>query len=972
MPDYDKELVKREVAAICAHYLGPAVTQGSRMSWRCPECGKEKLQASLKEGCAGCWNEECPLPTSTDAIGIIAHFEQIDPRGRGFLEVLKKGYEILGLESEPQPRKSPGPSRNGSRESNGARGARRRREEARTEAGASRPGWEAGSSRSSAEHSHARTAVELHEELITGEVVDDELSAQECVERPVEAYTTLGTGLRGPAEAYTVEPKDAPADLRDAVYSALLRMCPPMERDLRFWKSRGVGRDTVAAGRFGSITKERTRAAVRELRDRFGTEALLSVPGFSRKPWGLAFTLTDDYALIPYIDEDSNITTIEGRYTGDDPKKLKKRKYVALYGAEPRLYVFPGFYPDQLEAFCEGPICAIVAAQHNIAVGAIKGFRNYKSPGRDGGVLPELEGVDFAGRRIPYIPDVDDPPKQEVLKAAPEAARWLVERQNGRGALIGVPEGKDLDEWLLKLPRSSRRASFTDLIARAIPLDRVLSENGAPEGKSPQDDRSEAGPDEQSSAGTGEVPAEVPGEDGPGGELKRPDSPGAGESEAPGEPAGEEGVEGSASEPVPDGGEAEDELRAKAERLRALFEEVYEKVLSACPLVEQHRPFWEEIGVPWELCERGGFGSMSHQRARELLRRLKGRYGAEALAQLPGFHSSGPGSLSIAFSGSYALVPYRDREGRLCALEGFPVGEEEGGRREPVFAALPGDHLYVFAAGRPEDAEAICEGTLSALKAISCGVNAASLRNAGAHRPAPGAGTLPELAGTDFGGAEVLYVPHLGEPPHQRVMAAAPRAAELLIQRHGGLARIVADNLDGLPLGEWLMQQGESLEERRAVFERLAEQAQTLDEAADAAGVKRTRKPPAGGAKSEGGEPEPGPLNLLPKEARRRLPRKTATVPLTLDEGVVGMITSLVCLPLALLFVRLASALVGGRAGGFSDPLSGPLLEGVSSLLAMGPQAAVLFTLCAGLYAAAKRRSFRAGRRKMLTGEIKE
>lgn len=970
MPNYDKELLKREVGAVCAHYLGPAGASGTRLVWRCPDCGKEKLEASLKEGCAGCWNEECPVPTSTDAIGIIAHFEQIDPRGRGFLEVLKKGYEILGLEPEAQHRRPAGavrPSRNGARERNGARGARQRREQARREAGASCSGWEAGSSRSSTggpqsgrgrdgstppeEETGARTGIELHEEVIAGEVVDeDERSAEEYVERP--------------AAACIVEPKGAPPGLRDAVYSALLEMCPLMERDWRFWKSRGVSSDTVAAGRFGSITKERARAAVRELKKRFGTKALLSVPGFSRKPWGLSFTLTDDYALIPYIDGDSNITTIEGRYTGRDPKKLKKRKYVALYGAEPRLYVFPGFCPDQLEAFCEGPICAIVAAQHNIAVGAIKGFRNYKSPSRDGGVLPELEGVDFAGRLIPYIPDVDDPPKREVLKAAPEAARWLVERQNGRGALIGVPEGKDLDEWLLKLPRSSRRASFTNLIARATPLDQVLSENGAPKGESRSDRRSGGEPDERPSAGNSHGSADAAGEGGAGGEIPRSGPSEVGASTGEPEP-----------EPASGGGEvAADEDCARAEELRAFFEEVYEKVLAACPMVEQHRPFWDEIGVPWELCERGGFGSMSQQRAVELLRRLKSRYGVEALAQLPGFHSNGPGSLSIAFSGSYALVPYRDREGRLCALEGFPVGEEEGGgRREPVFAALPGDHLYVFAAGKPEDAEAICEGTLSALKAISCGVNAASLRNAGAYRPAPGDETLPELAGTDFGSSEVLYAPYLDEPARQRVMAAAPRAAEFLIERHGGLARIAADNLDGLPLGEWLMKQGESLEERRAAFERLAGQAQTLDEAADAAGVRPARRPARGGAKREGGgEAEPEPLNLLPKEARRRLPRKTTRVPLTPDEAIIGALAALVCLPLALLVVRLASALAGSRAGRFSDPLSGSLLEGVSSLLAMGPQAAVLFTLCAGLYAAAKRRSFRAKRREMLTGEIKQ
>ena len=86
------------------------------------------------------------------------------------------------------------------------------------------------------------------------------------------------------------------AELRDAVYEALLELCPLKERDERFWSSRGLSRATMREGRFGSITAKRAHWAVKVLRRRFGEEKLLSVPGFSKKSFGrVSFTLTGDY-----------------------------------------------------------------------------------------------------------------------------------------------------------------------------------------------------------------------------------------------------------------------------------------------------------------------------------------------------------------------------------------------------------------------------------------------------------------------------------------------------------------------------------------------------------------------------------------------------------------------------------------------------------------------------------------------------
>lgn len=86
---------------------------------------------------------------------------------------------------------------------------------------------------------------------------------------------------------------------------------------------------------------------------------------------------------------------------------------LSLRGSGIRLYLFPGYAPDAIVAFTEGPLGAIVAAQEGLAVGAVKGCRSYTVP--DGSPLPELAGADLGGRLVPYIPDRDDPPNEEIL-----------------------------------------------------------------------------------------------------------------------------------------------------------------------------------------------------------------------------------------------------------------------------------------------------------------------------------------------------------------------------------------------------------------------------------------------------------------------------------------------------------------------------------------------------------------------------
>ncbi|PLS82901.1 MAG: hypothetical protein CYG60_23330, partial [Actinobacteria bacterium] len=84
-PSYDKQLVRSELVRVCAHYLGPGHSQGSRHVWTCPKCGKaEKFSAYPRKNTAGCLHAVCEVPEKMDALAVIAYFEDLEPRGAGF------------------------------------------------------------------------------------------------------------------------------------------------------------------------------------------------------------------------------------------------------------------------------------------------------------------------------------------------------------------------------------------------------------------------------------------------------------------------------------------------------------------------------------------------------------------------------------------------------------------------------------------------------------------------------------------------------------------------------------------------------------------------------------------------------------------------------------------------------------------------------------------------------------------------
>jgi hypothetical protein len=510
-PTYDPELVKYEVLEICDYYLRERRKEGRRFTYRCPGCGGRRFEVEPVRAMAGCFSAECGLPKTTDALGIIAYMERLDTRGPGFIECLKKGYDILGLETGEDASPSSG---SGDRE--GYRKSPRKRSWVVGEASPNQSQADdladpasSATDQANSEQTRPGRLIEAYTELPDGSrerleafVIDDDTGEIRITPggEGMESQATAGavaiadseatppssaSGAPTPARRERVEDhpgaggdQDLQRGINHKVFERLLLMCRLEDRDREFLMDRGLDEAAIEEGHFGSISKKRSRYVTERLEKRFPDEELLSVPGFYRAETGqLRFTLYGDYALIPYYDRDGYICTVEGCLTGE-PSRKDDPKYKALAGSGVHLYVHPRFDPGEVVAFCEGAIGAMVAARCGIPVAAIKGMRNYRQPpeGRhdDYSILPQLAGVDFAGKEIVYIPDVDVKPKtrEEALGIVPEACEWLIERQGGRAKVALLPEGaKDLDEWLLSLAEEDRVPEFMKLLRGAVAVE---------------------------------------------------------------------------------------------------------------------------------------------------------------------------------------------------------------------------------------------------------------------------------------------------------------------------------------------------------------------------------------------------------------------------------------------------------------------------------------------------------------------
>lgn len=153
-------------------------------------------------------------------------------------------------------------------------------------------------------------------------------------------YWLHATGpARRPAPALA-EPisceRACPRDL-DRVYSALLRHLPLEAGHREALHARGLGIDAIEAGGYRSLARQGRGRAVAEIKDLFGADLLLAVPGFylsegSNNPY---LSLASPAGLlVPVRDAEGRIVALKVRR--DDPGDGPKYLYVSsTHGGEP-------------------------------------------------------------------------------------------------------------------------------------------------------------------------------------------------------------------------------------------------------------------------------------------------------------------------------------------------------------------------------------------------------------------------------------------------------------------------------------------------------------------------------------------------------------------------------------------------------------------------------------------------------------
>ena len=796
---YDKDLVRELTLELLSVRLGPPKNQGARLVWDCPACGKhEKYSIKKADGKGGCLVADCRLAGYGDIFVMLAGLEDLDYQA-DFLTVLARSYELLGLESTGVSRAQKGDVPKSASRNSGPKGATVPESSSQKKAPRDRPG-----------KSQAST-------------IPVSVGGVRSSSGPVQ-------GAANGSNTATLQDLEVLLALAARVYERILALCPLESRDRSYLRERGLSYDTIWKGRFGTMTAPRARKVKAELQREFGREELLRVPGFSydEAEGRLKFTFTGNYMLIPYHDRDGNITTIEGRVVGEVPSGMGK--YVSLRRAGNHLYLFPGHRPEELLAVCEGAMGAIVAAESGLAVGAIMGCERFRASLSaemlDGGSedpLLELKGADFGGRTVPYIPDADDPPNPNVLRAAPKAARWIAEPQNGKAAICLLPEGADLDEWLLTLDPKERGVRFDELLCGANPPEDVGSASLPKSTPEPALDHHD------SSRGESRI---LTAEDLAKSNAKRPNKTASkrksqaaprlkaedkserkGEMPQPGlwEDDSSNGSDGAASgtdqeESAAGAKSTRREVSAGARKVR---DEVYRAVIGALPPKEKHLQALEKKGVMREVAHYGRFASLDSKDAKKMAQELAERFGAKKLHSVPGFELDGTGKIRLSMasggtvSGEYLLLPCFDAKGFLVGLEGLAYdpkgGEIEAEETVPLSGA--GSHLYVFAAYESRQLEGFCEGVLGALLAAQDDVVIGAIGGFRRYKAASGPGeggqpvdaVLPELEGVNFGERQIAYAPRagvsLGEQ-NARYHEATP-AARRLIERQNGRPAVV-------------------------------------------------------------------------------------------------------------------------------------------------------------------------------------
>ncbi len=406
----------------------------------------------------------------------------------------------------------------------------------------------------------------------------------------------------------------------------------------------------------------------------------------------------------------------------------------------------------------------------------------------------------------------------DVKAEIPNACRNLITAQNGTPQVALLPEGKDLDEWLLTKKAPERRPAFTGFVTGAVSLERYLETAGNTPHQAPQANIDLPASGAKTTKHFGPELAK---------HLVRPSTPGPlyepPETKEEAEPARQP------SDSIP---RQTSPSTTDTSGIAPSLPKMFGALVRMSSLQKRDIDLMGRFGIPEQTAREAGISSMSKVRAEDIANKLSNSMGAEALAGLDGFGAAADGRLNLDMAGDYCLIPYRDTHGNITAIQAIPVSEDSEGpcvdqERKTLVRGLPGDHLYV-PAGQPEKLEVIATSAVEALRLAACGIRAASIRKVGAYSPAAGEQVMTELVGVDFGGRKILYAPLLGNPPRQNVINDAPQAMRTLIARQNGTPALLREQPEGRPLGEFLLSQ--TAWERREKFELLLQGAETFNQ----------------------------------------------------------------------------------------------------------------------------------------------
>ena len=461
-----KRLAQANTLRLCEHYAGEVRRTvrsegGVRHHFGCPRCARQTFTAYLPEdadppgnGTVGCSGEGCSVPERLNAPDLVAILEGYEGpsaykralgRAEAIVDSLAAAPTLMTFVPEAPRLPEPAPKR------------ARAPDEGPNPTRPEQPSFEApGLAPRAAKTDGPRASFPVSR------------APRDDRGEPTGDPQRSGAGALG-ADGPEGQDFDAEVRRRDAVYRALLALCPPDEHLVAFFARHRVGGGLVRRSGFGISYAARSGGVLAELASRFGAPALRAVPGFSQRPGGaLSFELSSgDWALVPYTDGAGRIVALEAfDLEGGTHRLLGGEREAA--GRDPGLggsdHLWYAGDPAHLEAFTDDLLEAMRAEEAGVRCAALRAPGAHNPP-TGAELLPELVGVSLGARKVLYVPS----PNNRGRAAAPRAARATVGAAGGRPVVVSPPyQVGGLGTYLLSVGEGERALAFDGLFHPAI------------------------------------------------------------------------------------------------------------------------------------------------------------------------------------------------------------------------------------------------------------------------------------------------------------------------------------------------------------------------------------------------------------------------------------------------------------------------------------------------------------------------